>query len=56
MAPSTPPSPNSPRDSDARSMGVSMNPGGTALTVIPFGPNSRARDFVSQFSPDLDDT
>ena len=51
-----PPSPNSPRASDARSMGVSMKPGGIALTVMPRGPTSRAKDFVSPLSPDFEDT
>ncbi len=56
MASSTPPGPNSPLASEARSIGVSMKPGGMALTVMPRGPNSRARDFVSPLSPDFDDT
>ena len=30
--------PSSPRSSDLRSIGVSMKPGGTALTVMPVGP------------------
>src|ERR1700757_2782808 len=35
-------SPRLPRFSAARSIGVSMKPGGTALTVMPFGPYSSA--------------
>ncbi len=30
-----------------------MKPGGTALTVMPIGPYSRASDLVSPFTADL---
>ena len=50
------PSPSRPLLSDWRSIGVSMNPGGIVLTVIPFGPNSSARDLVRPITPALDDT
>ena len=45
--------PSSPRSSDLRSIGVSMKPGGTALTVMPIGPYSSASDLVSPFTADL---
>ena len=56
MASATPPSPNSPRASDSRNIGVSMKPGGMAFTVTPRAPNSSARDLVNPLSPDLDET
>src|SRR6476659_8761311 len=34
-------------------MGVSMKPGGTALTVMPAGPYSSASDLVSPLTADL---
>ena len=37
-------------------MGVSMNPGGMVLTVIPWGPSSRARALVKPITPALDAT
>ena len=40
----------------ARSIGVSMNPGGMVLTVIPLGPNSSASDLVSPMTAAFDDT
>ena len=42
-----------PRSSALRSIGVSMKPGGIALTVIPLGPYSSARDFVNPLTADL---
>src|ERR1043166_5088996 len=42
-----------PRDTAARSIGVSMKPGGTALTVMPAGPYSSASDFVRPLTADL---
>lgn len=48
--------PISSRVSALRSIGVSMKPGGTALTVMPDGPSSRASDLVSPLTADLDAT
>src|SRR6478735_9236455 len=45
--------PRRPRSSDLRSIGVSMKPGGTALTVMPIGPYSSASDLVSPFTAAL---
>ena len=42
-----------PRSSALRSIGVSMKPGGTALTVIPLGPYSSASDLVNPLTADL---
>ncbi len=55
-AASMPPSPSRPLAALRRDIGVSMNPGGIVLTVIPFGANSRARDLVRPTMPDFDDT
>ena len=46
-------SPRKPRSSALRSIGVSMKPGGTALTVMPLGPYSSASDLVSPLTADL---
>ena len=46
-------SPRKPLSAAARSIGVSMNPGGTALTVMPLGPYSSARVFVSPLTADF---
>lgn len=48
--------PSSSRASALRSIGVSMKPGGTALTVTPNGPSSRASAFVRPLTADLDAT
>ena len=42
--------------SDRRSIGVSMNPGGIVLTVMPFGPSSSASALVNPITPALDAT
>jgi len=41
------------RLSALRNIGVSTNPGGTALTVIPAGPYSSAKAFVRPFTADF---
>src|SRR3978361_1145149 len=46
-------SPRKPLSAAARSIGVSMKPGGTALTVMPLGPYSSANVFVSPFTADF---
>src|SRR4029077_9933006 len=42
-----------PRASALLSIGVSMKPGGTALTVMPAGPYSNASDLVRPLTADL---
>src|SRR3954447_6837951 len=46
-------SPRNPFFSALRNIGVSMKPGGTALTVMPAGPYSSASDLVRPLTADL---
>gem|GEM_PF-4847930 len=45
--------PSNPRSSALRSIGVSIEPGGTTLAVMPHGPYSSARVFVSPLTADF---
>ena len=46
----------SPRAAAARAIGVSMNPGGIVLTVMPLGAYSTANALVSPTTPPFDAT
>ena len=51
MAPSTSLAPTSPWLRIESSTGVSVGPGQTTLTVMPYRPTSRAKDFESEITP-----